>query len=148
MRKNSFFEGSAYKIRDIMIFIKHYLEGNSLHQCALATGMDYRHTAVDWGSFIRELFCQYVHDSYGMTMFEGDVESDESLFGRKIKYNKGEPRGHKIWIFDIIHRESNTLLLYPVDKRDSDTLIPLIQRHVYPGSRIFFRFLGRILKFK
>lgn len=41
MRKYSFFEGSAYNIRDLMIFIKQYLEGNSLHQCALATGMDY-----------------------------------------------------------------------------------------------------------
>ena len=86
MRKNSFLEGSAYNIRELMIFfIKYYLEGNSLHQCALATGMDYWHTAVDWGSFIRDLFCQYVHDSYGLTMCEGNVELDDSLFGQKIK---------------------------------------------------------------
>ena len=91
---------------------------------------------------------QYVHDSYGLTMCEGNVELDDSLFGRKIKKNKGEPIGHKIWIFGIIHRESNTLLLYPVDKRNSDTFISLIQRLVYPGSRIFFQILGRILKFK
>ena len=70
-------------------------------------------------------------------MFEGDVEIDESLFGRKIKYNKGEPKGHRIWIFGMIERSSNTLIIYPVDKRDAATLIPIIQRHVYPGSRIF-----------
>ena len=44
MRKNSFFEGSSYNIRDLMIFIKYYLEGHTLHQCALSTGMDYKHT--------------------------------------------------------------------------------------------------------
>ena len=137
MRKYSFFEGSACDIRDLMIFLKQYLEGNSLHQCVLATGMDYRHTAVDWANFIRELFCQYVYDKYNMTMFKGDVEIDESLFGRKIKYHKGEPKGHRIRIFGIIERSSNTLIIYPVNKRDADTLVPLIQHHVYPGSCVF-----------
>ena len=137
MRKNSFFEGSAYNIRDLIIFLKYYLEGHTLHQCALSTNMDYKHTAVDWGSYVRELFCQFVADKYPMTTFDGDVEIDESLFGRKIKYNKGEPKGHRIWIFGKIERSSNALILYPFDKRDADTLISLIQRHVYPGSRIF-----------
>ena len=143
MRKYSFFEGSAYNIRDLMIFLKQYLEGDSLHQCALATGMDYRHTPVDRASFIKELFCQYVYDKYNMTMFEGDVEIDESLFGGKIKYHKGEPKGHRIWIFGLIEGSSNTLIIYPANKRDVDTLVPLIQCHVYPGSCVFW-FLGCI----
>ena len=42
-----------------------------------------------------------------MTQFEGEVKIDERLFGRKIKYNKREPKGHRIWSFGIIHRESN-----------------------------------------
>ena len=72
-----------------------------------------------------------------MTTFEGDVKIDESLFGRKVKYNKGEPKEHRIWLFGIVHRESNITYHYPVDNRDAATLIPLIQRHVLPGSRIF-----------
>ena len=120
-----------------MIFIKYYLEGHTLHQCALSTGMDYKHTAVNWASYIRELFCQFVFDTYNMMNFEGEVEIDESLFGRKVKYNKGQPRGHRIWIFGIVERASNKIILYPVDNRSADTLIPLIQRHVYPGSRIY-----------
>jgi transposase-like protein len=43
----------------------------------------------------------------------------------------------KIWIFGIVHRATNKLVLYPVDNRDSATLIPIILRHVAPGSRIF-----------
>ena len=68
-----------------MIFLKCYLEGNNFHQCAQSTGMDYRHTAVDWASFLRELFCQYVYEKYSMTTFEGDVKLDESIFLEESK---------------------------------------------------------------
>ena len=84
MRKNFFFEKSSYNIRDLIIFIKYYIEGHSLHQCALNTGMDYRHTAVNLASYIRELFCQYVFDTYERITFDGEVEIDESIFGRKV----------------------------------------------------------------
>ena len=137
MRKKSFFERSSYNIRDLVIFIKYYIEGHSLNQCALSTGMDYKHTAVNWASYIRELFCQYVFDAYHMINFEGEVEIDESLFGRKIKYHKGQPRGNRIWIFGIVQRENNQIVLYPVSNRNAETLVPLIQRHVYPGTRIY-----------
>ena len=80
-----------------MVFIKYSLEGHTLHQCALSTIIDYKHTAVNWASYIRELFCQFVFDTYSMMNFEGEFEIDESLFfRRKGKYNKGQPRGHRI----------------------------------------------------
>ena len=69
--------------------------------------------------------------------FSNEVEIDESLFGRKIKYNRGKPCGQKIWIFGIIERKSNLLVMYPVNNRNTDTLIPLIEKHVEPGTRIF-----------
>ena len=99
--------------------------------------MDYRHTAVNWASYVREMFCEFTFNIYNMATFEGDIEIDESLFGRKVKYNKGQSKGHRIWIFETVHRESNTLIIYPVDNRDAATLIPLIQGYVLPGSRIF-----------
>ena len=70
--------------------------------------------------------------------FEGDVEIDESLFGRRCKYHHGNPHvGLKVWIFGVVERSSNRLLLFPVDQRDAETLIPIIRKHVRPGSRIF-----------
>ena len=36
-----------------------------------------------------------------MTQFEGEVKIDESLFGRKIKYNKREHKGHRIWFLAL-----------------------------------------------
>ena len=79
MRKISFYDGSSYNIRDVMFFIKYSLEGHTLHQCALSTIIDNKHTAVNWASYIRELFCQFVFDTYNMMNFEGEVEIDESL---------------------------------------------------------------------
>ncbi|MEW8548562.1 MAG: IS1595 family transposase [Candidatus Thiodiazotropha sp.] len=137
MRKFSFFEGSPFNIRDLIIFMKYYVEGHTLKQCAIATSMDYKSTAVNWGSYMREIFMEYIYNTYQDMKFGDDVEIDESLFGRKIKYNRGKPSGQKIWIFGIIERKSNLIILYPVDNRNANTLIPLIQKHVSPGTRIY-----------
>ena len=37
----------------------------------------------------------------------------------------------------FVERASNSLILYPVSDRTADTLIPLIQCHVAPGSTIY-----------
>ena len=59
-----------------MIFIKYYIEGHTLKQCAIATSMEYKSTAVNWGSFIRELFMEHVHLTYQHIKFNSDVEID------------------------------------------------------------------------
>ena len=44
----------------------------------------------------------------------------------------------KVWIFGMVERETNTpLLIYPVSDRSEDTLLPIIQRHLEPGSTIY-----------
>ena len=57
-----------------MIFIKCCIEGHMLKRCALAIEMDYKHTAINWAKYVRELFCQYVFDAYSIVNFEGEVE--------------------------------------------------------------------------
>ena len=56
----SYFDGCHADIRDIMQFIKAYLEKSSLRQCAVFAGVSYGSTSVEWGQSIRELFMQYV----------------------------------------------------------------------------------------
>ena len=110
----------------------------TLNRCAKNAGISYGGTAVDWANFHREIFKEYIQTVLPNIIFEGDVEIDESLFGRRCKYHRGNPNvGIKVWIFGIISRATNSIILYPVDNRDADTLIPIIKRHVAPGSRIF-----------
>jgi IS1 family transposase len=66
-------------------------------------------------------------------VLDGDVEIDESLFGRKVKYN---PTTTRIWIFAMVQRSINQIVMFPVDNRHVPTLIPLIEKHVAPASSI------------
>ena len=68
---------------------------------------------------------------------DGDVEIDESLFGRKVKYNRGNPTTTRIWIFAMVQRSINQIVMFPVDNWEVPTLIPLIEKHVAPASSIF-----------
>ena len=74
--------------------------------------MEYYHTSVNWASYVREIFCEFVFSTYKDIVFDGDVEIDESLFGRKVKYNRGNPTGTRIWIFGIVERSSNKIIMY------------------------------------
>ncbi len=64
---------------------------------------------------------------------------DETKFG-KIKYNRGK-RVEESWILGMIDidtaSEGNIRLEISTDnRRDADTLLPLIQKHFAPGSTI------------
>ena len=76
-----------------MNFIKYYIEGHTLKQCALATSMEYS-AAVNWGSFIRELFMGHVHLTYQHIKFNSDVEIDESRKENPQKPTQLSSRSH------------------------------------------------------
>ena len=90
-RTYSFFEKSNLTISDIMVFIKSYLDNLTLMQCARCTGIAYRSTAVNWASFMREYFKEFFQVTVKEKMLSGETEIDESLFGRKMKYLRGNP---------------------------------------------------------
>lgn len=138
VRKNSFFEKSHLTIQDAMMFVKSYLDGFSLSTCAKFSGVAYGSTAVDWGSFVREVMMEFYERNLKSKTLSGEIEIDESLFGRKVKYNKGNPhKGLRVWVFGMVERATNSLILYPVHDRRAKTLLPLIERHVQPGSTIY-----------
>ena len=138
IRENSFFARSHFDVRDLLQFTKDFLDGHSLRTCARFGGLDYKKTSVDWANLVRDIFRQYIGDELPGLTFSGEVEVDESLFGRKCKYNRGNPaKGVQIWIFGLVERASNRIILYPVENRKRETLLRVIQRHVAPGSTIF-----------
>ena len=101
---NSFFKGSHFDVQEILAFIWEWLLKSSLHRCAVASGMDYKKTSVDWVNFMRDMCRKFVDGLYydGNEMSSGEVEIDESLFGRRCKYHKGDHRGQKVWILGIV----------------------------------------------
>ncbi len=76
-----------------------------------------------------------MQDTLPEITFTEEVEIDESFFGRRCKYHRGNPKiGVRIWILGIVERRSNRLLLFPLYHRDEETLCTLIERHVAPGT--------------
>ena len=143
IRDKSYFSRTKTSIQDVLLFVISYIEGNSLHLSAQKAGIQYKSTAVDWASYVREIAVEYVYCSVlgfntgDPLIFRDHVEIDESLFGRKRKYNRGASRGHQIWIVGLVERSTNRIILYPVDSRDSNTLISIITRHVEVGTHIY-----------
>ena len=90
-RTFSFFEKSNLLIQDIMLFLKSYLDRMSLHQCAKFAGIAYGSTAVNWASFVREVFKENFERSVKCEKLSGIIEIDESLFGRRVKHHRGNP---------------------------------------------------------
>ena len=138
IRTFSFFEKIHIEIQDVIVFIKSYLDKMTLLQCSVFSGIDYGSTACNWASYMRELFKEYFHRHIRHRRIGGEIEIDESLFGRRVKFHRGNPnKGLKVWIFGLIDRGTNTVILYPVSDRTEATLLPIIQRHVIPGSTIY-----------
>ena len=137
-REYSLFEAAKIPTNDVMLFIKSYLEGNTLRQCATFAGISYGSSAVEWAVSVCDLFKDHFRRNVVHETLSGDIEIDESLFGRRVKYHRGNPNvGVKVWIFGMVERSSNTIILYPVNDRSEATLIPIIERHVEKGSTIF-----------
>ena len=98
--------------RTTSLFIKSYLEGNTLRQCATCAGISYGSSAVECGVSVRDLFKDHFRRNVVQETLSGDIEIDESLFGRRVKYHRGNPNvGMKVWIFGMVERSSNTIIL-------------------------------------
>ena len=138
IRQFSFFQHSHFTFQDIFQFIYSFLQKQTMLQCNKLSGIDYKHSAVDWCNFITEICKMYVYKLYETVQLEGEIEIDESLFGKKTKHHRGNPNaGLKIWVFGMIERSTNRLLLFPVCEQTKDVLVPLITKYIKKGSPIF-----------
>lgn len=64
------------------------------------------------------------------------VELDESYFGKKRKYNRGRIQ-KRVWVFGLVERQTNKVLLKTVPNRKKETLLPLITAHVSKQATIY-----------
>jgi IS1 family transposase len=65
------------------------------------------------------------------------VQIDESLFGGRRKYNRGDHHRHvKSWVFGIVEETTNRCVLWPVNRRNRKTLTNIISDHVVPHSTV------------
>ena len=134
IRAGSWFEQSKMTLEEILKNCYWWCQELDLaqirHELGLAT-----HTGVDWDSFCREV-CEIslMEDSQSIGGEGKVVQIDESKFGKR-KYH----RGHHVegqWVFGGIENDSRKCFLIAVEKRDEQTLLPIIQKWIKPGTTI------------
>jgi len=109
-----------------------------------------------WRNIFRHATSRWVYDKLGDThrfqqffreicvlhyvgnkiMLGGDgkvVEIDETVISRR-KYERGRLIANQQWVFGLVERGSCRCALIPIEKRNADTLLPLIHEYVLPGT--------------
>jgi transposase-like protein len=63
------------------------------------------------------------------------IEIDESVFGKKRKYNRGTSFDRQ-WVFGIVERTSRKTYFVPVESRSKEVLLSIIQSRIEKGAII------------
>ncbi|XP_066928232.1 nacrein-like protein C1 [Clytia hemisphaerica] len=134
IRAGSWFDKSNLTITEILELT--YLWSTGVEQSVIIQQMGLSpNTAVDWDMFCREVCEVVILKKIEPIGGEGiRVQIDESKFGKR-KYH----RGHRVegqWVFGGIEESSRKNFMVPVEKRDRNTLLPIIQKFIKPGTTI------------
>lgn len=82
-----------------------------------------------------------------MFRFDENIGIDESLIGRKIKYNFRNPAGHIIWIFGTVHKYTG-FVSRGKQSRKKSTSFTCHKATLCSVNKIYFGQLGRLLRIK
>ena len=119
----------------ILVFAHCWARGYKLLDAMHEAEIKSDKTAVDWASFCREVILADFIDNFEPLGGEGrTVEIDESKFGKRKFW-----RGHRVeglWVFGALERETGRVFMQPVEKRDAQTLIPLLEKWVLPRTTV------------
>nr|XP_022904005.1 uncharacterized protein LOC111416268 [Onthophagus taurus] len=133
-RKGTFFTNSKLEIWQILCFVYLWVEKAPLTLIAKITKMSLT-TAVSWASFCREvLLDKYLLHPEKLGGPGSIVEIDESKFGRR-KYHRGRQVEGQ-WVFGAYEHGTGRVFMEIVEERTADTLVPIIQKYILPGTTI------------
>ena len=136
IRDGSFFSKSRLPLRALVEILYIWARGEStVIKCKTDIGIS-DPTITDWKNFIRDVCNEMVvvRDPCTIGGVGHTVEIDESLLS-KNKYHVGRMYP-QVWIFGGIDTTTKDVFIVPVLRRNADLLIPIIQRHILPGTTV------------
>uniref|UniRef100_A0A0L8H084 ISXO2-like transposase domain-containing protein n=1 Tax=Octopus bimaculoides TaxID=37653 RepID=A0A0L8H084_OCTBM len=111
----SFLHNARIPLWKLILFVNEFLQSSRMHYSVMENLELGSATSVDWRSFCSEVTEKWFQSQEPISGESIEVEIDESLIVRR-KYRKGRILS-QVWLFA--------------------TLIPLIQKHIKPGSIIY-----------
>jgi transposase-like protein len=138
IRTASYFEKSMLPLSTIFMVLYCYLKFDKMLQRDIADICDVSETTlVNWANFIRETISHHYLLNPQVLGGANSVQIDESLFGGRRKYNRGDHQIHTHgWVFGMVEEKTNRNVLWLVDDRKKSTLMTLIRAHVLTGTTI------------
>jgi transposase-like protein/IS1 family transposase len=138
IRDGSIFAGSHLSLAKLLgIF---YLTSLETLQKNIAETLEIDHkTIIDWQQRIRDVYTRkLLRDPITLGGTGVIVEIDESLLARaKSTRNRRARHVRQQWMFGMFDRTQKKGLIFMVPDRSAETLIPIIQRHLLPGTLIY-----------
>ncbi|XP_068219505.1 uncharacterized protein [Palaemon carinicauda] len=139
-RKGTFLDKVKLPVWKLMIFLCQFLSEFWKHRPIIKYLNISSKTSVDWRSFCSEVSQFWYNNQEPIGGVDVEVEIDETLITHS-KYHKGRPLT-QCWLFGGIERTSKKFFVEALidpgaDNRKSETLIPLINRYIKPGSIIY-----------
>jgi transposase-like protein len=137
LRKDSYFAQHHLTLGTCFMILYCYLNYDKMLQIYMADicGVS-EQTMVDWGNFIRESISHYFLKN-PLLLGSHPVQADESLFGGRAKYHRGDHGRHQqSWVFGLAEEVTGLCVFWTVDDRKRETLYTLIKDHVLPGAII------------
>lgn len=136
IRHKSFFANSKLSCRKILNIARKWLNGDSTNSIVSSTAVS-RPSVTSFLSYLREVVADSLEVEDYTIGGEGIiVEIDETKISKR-KYN----RGHRVegaWVLGGVERtEERKLFLVEVPDRTANTLLPILRRHIRPGSIIY-----------
>ena len=136
VRKGSFFECSHLTLAQWLIIFFHWTTNTPSKRIQELVEVS-KKTVINALARIREISsCKVDSENIQLGGTGRIVEIDESKFGVRQKYHHGRA-SHGPWVFGMIERHSKRVLLFRIPNRKRETLLPIIEQHILPGTTIY-----------
>jgi transposase-like protein len=138
LRQGSYFEGHQLPLGQLWMILVCLLKFPKMLARYMSEILNVSERAlVDWGAYMRETISHYYLVKPLVLGGGYVVQVDESLFGGRRKYNRGDHHVHvKSWVFGVVEEGTNRCVLWTVRRRNKETLSKLIKDHVVAGSTV------------
>ncbi|XP_023227199.1 uncharacterized protein LOC111627794 [Centruroides sculpturatus] len=140
IRKKSVFQNCHLTILQIIIIMYFWSREYPSRIAAVEVEVS-KKVAIDWYNFFRDI-CKNYFDSHPVQLgglddngFPKVVEVDETFIFHK-NHNCEQTKNDRKCVFGGIERDSRKCFLVEVPNRKAQTLFPIIEQYVLPGSRI------------
>ena len=136
-RTGSFFYSSKLSLKKIVSVIFFFTKGIPSGKAADMMAKTLSRKSIEqWYLFLREVCSHALIQNPFRLGGVNVVELDETCVGHLRKFNRGYQRGFHAWVFGLLDIGTKKCHLQIVDRRDRNTLFPIIQHHILPGSTI------------